>query len=937
MATNLLTTKLHIPPVRAESVARPRLIERLNAGLEHKLTLISAPAGFGKTTLLSEWVHSTLAQPSAPKGAASAARECGPCIAWVSLDDDDNDLARFWSYIIAALQTVQAGAGQAALAMLRSTPPPPIEAVLTDLINDLAPADPRPCLIILDDWHVIIAPQVNDTAVFFLENLPPQYHLVIASRADPPWPLARLRARRELLELRAADLRFTPEEAAAFLNGAMKLGLSPEDIMALDDRTEGWIAGLQMAALSIQGRNEGRIAAFIQAFSGSHRFILDYLVEEVLERQPSATQEFLLKTSILEQLAAPLCDTVVGSPAHEALLPGSQAMLEQLEAANLFIIPLDDERRWYRYHHLFADLLRTRLEQQAGAQEVAALHSRASAWHAQHGLIAPAVSHALAAGDIVQAARLVEENALAMIYHGELTTLAGWLRALPANVVHSWPWLCIAHAWVLAYSGEMDAVEPLLQNAETAWQTSSSTGEAAPGTLAGRDSARHGAGHIAAIRAYCTMFRGDISHAAEFAIEALTCLPQEDLATRGFTALLLGSILGSQGNLAEGTRLLDDAAGINQANNSYPLAMMVLSEMALFQRLQGQLHRAADTCQRALQSRDREPAARPAGQRSPVTGFIYCRLSPVLYEWNDLDAAASYAREAITLSTRWGQKDSLHIGYTQLAQALQAIGDLDGALAALHKAKQAAVGLPWYSGYVVALEAQLALAQGDAAAAFAWAQECRPTMPNSCEGALLELDFDRRHECCILARVLIAQGKPAKALELLGHLLHMAEAAGAMSLAIKGLALQALALHALGSDEQALSVLGRALLLAEPEGYVRTFVDEGPAMADLLRQAARRGITSHYTAKLLAAFPTPELKGKAPIPGLKIEDLVEPLSERESEVLRLLATSMPTAEIADSLFISVYTVRSHIKNIYGKLDVHTRMEAAQRAAELGLL
>jgi len=401
MAAPLLTTKLYIPPVRPECVSRPRLIERLNAGLDRKLTLVSAPAGFGKTTLLSEWVHS--------RGRS----ETCPSVAWVSLDKGDNDPARFWAYVIAALQTVQTEIGETALVALGSRQPPPVEAILNGLINEIAKV-PGPFVLVLDDVHVITEQRVHEALTFLLDHLPPQMHVTVSSRADPPWPLARLRARGEMTELRASDLRFSDKEAAAFLNDVMRLDLSPEDIDALEARAEGWIVGLQMAALSMRGRKD--VSGFIRAFTGTHRFILDYLVEEVLDQQSPAVQEFLLRTSILERLTGPLCDAVADRS-------DSRTVLAQLEQANLFLLPLDDERRWYRYHRLFADLLRSRLEQ-THPDQVPTLHIQASEWYEGNGLIAEAVSHALAAGDMDQAVRLIEGNALTIINQGELSARA---------------------------------------------------------------------------------------------------------------------------------------------------------------------------------------------------------------------------------------------------------------------------------------------------------------------------------------------------------------------------------------------------------------------------------------------------------------------------------------------------------------------------------
>ncbi len=887
MATPLLTTKLYIPPVRPELVSRPRLIERLNAGLLHKrkLTLISAPAGFGKTTLLSEWT-----------------RGCERPIAWVSLDKDDNDPTRFWGYFVAALQTVRARIGKAALALLHSPQPPPIEAILTTLINEIT-GIPDGFALVLDDYHVIEAQPIHDALAFLLDHLPPQIYLVIATRADPPLPLSRLRGRDQLLELRTADLRFTPDEAAAFLNQVMGLRLPAEDVAALEARTEGWIVGLQMAALAMQGQGTERIASFVAAFAGSHRYILDYLTDEVLLQQPESVQTFLLQTAILDRLTAPLCDAVTERS-------DGQTMLERLEAANLFIVPLDDERRWYRYHHLFANLLRRRLSR-TQPDLLPALHLQASDWYEKTGLVGEAVSHALAAEDVERAARLVEGRALAMIFLGELTTLVGLLDALPDEVVRSRPWLCIAHAWALVFAGLLDAVELRLKGAETTLDT---FGDAR------RAEGRHIAGHIAAIRAYIAALRGDMSRAAEFTREALEQLPEEDLAVRGLSAGLLGTVLRWSGDLVAAAQALARAIAITQAASDSHAAVEALYNLAAVQFAQGQLHKTVATCRDALLLAD-EYIER-GGRRLPIVAPGYYLMSQVLREWNDLEGALRHAREAIELCEQWGWPEGLAFGYLRLARALQAVGDADGAHEAIRKARQAASGLsPWFGAHMAAHQARLWLAQGNLTPASHWAQESGLSADD-------ELNYQYMGEYSVLARVLIAQVRLDEASRLLARLLEMTEAAGAMSYVIETLVLQALALQAQGKDDQALTVLERALSFAEPEGYVRTFIDKGAPMAALLRTAASRGIALDYVSKLLAAF------GEVAFPSAP---LVEPLSERELEVLRLLAAGLSNREIAAELFLAVGTVKKYTSNIYGKLNVHKRTQAVARARELGLL
>jgi LuxR family maltose regulon positive regulatory protein len=894
----LLKTKLYIPPIRAGLVPRPRLIEGLNAGAERKLTLISAPAGFGKTTLLSSWVHAVRAHPTAPVH-----------VAWVSLDEGDNDLLRFWAYVIAALQTVQRDLGEAARQVLQSRHPPPIQALLTGLINELIES-PHPIALILDDFHTITVRDVHDAVTFLVENSAPQTHLILSGRTDPPWPLARMRARGDIVELRADDLRFTPEEVAAFLNDVMGLGLSADEIAALDARTEGWIAGLQMAALSMQGRQD--TGAFIRAFSGSHRFVLDYLVEEVLSQQSSDVQAFLLQTSILDRLTAPLCDAVTGGR-------DSQGVLARLEQANLFLVPLDNERCWYRYHRLFADLLRSRL-QQIEPERLAPLHRRASEWYQRNGRIVAAVSHALAAGDVERVAHLVAGNALAIMGHGELTALARRLSALPEKIVRSHPWLGVSRAWVLAYTGQLEAVEARLREVEVALESPEIRTEI--GT-----EARHIAGHIAAIRAYCAGLRGDMSRAAELARDALERLPAEDLMARGFATSLLGSVLRWSGDLAAAARISTEAVAISQAAGEDRVAADTFCDLAALHLVCGQLRRAAATCREALELAD--GMVRRGGQRLPVTGFAHVRMSTVLREWNDLEAALHHAREGVELCVNWGWADGLVFGYGCLADVLQTSGDEEGALAAIQESIQIASSVsPWLGSYAMAQQARLWTAQGNLSAASEWVRESGLRVDDA-------IRFQDTFWYLTLARVLLAQGRPEETLTLLTALLEAAESVGATGTTIDIVVLQSLALRAKGRLEESLDALKRALSLAEPEGFVRSIIDGGAPVGELLRSARARGIAVDYVDRLLAALGTETGEGQAARPPRS--PLAEPLTEREMEVLRLLTTGLSTIEIAEQLFVTANTIRSHVKNIYRKLSVHGRMEAVQRAMELGLL
>ena len=883
MSASLLTTKLCIPPVRPELVPRPRLIERLNEGLHRKLTLVSAPAGFGKTTLLSEWVAG-----------------CERSVAWLSLDEGDNDPVRFLAYLIAALQTVEASVGERTLGVLQSPQPPPIEAVLTALINEIAAAA-VPLVLVLDDYHVVEEQVIHNALTFLLEHVPPQMHLAIATRADPSLPLARLRGRGQLTELRAADLRFTTEEAAAFLNQVMGLGLCDDDVGALEARAEGWIAGLQMAALSMQGQEDR--PAFIAAFTGSHRYVMDYLVEEVFNRRPPHIQEFLLRTSVLDRLSGPLCDALTGQA-------NGQAMLEKLERLNLFTVPLDHHRRWYRYHHLFADLLRDRLRQ-TQPERVSELHRRASEWYEREGLAVEAFQHALAAGDLERAVRLVEENARNMVQRGKLATLLKWLKALPDEVVRSRPRLCVAYGWALLFTGQAGAVEPRLQDAETA------LAQRVALRLADSDEQEIAAllGEVALLRLLFARYQEDLPRAIELSQQALEQVGQDDFFARGLVHLNLGVALRRSGDMTGAVQACTEAVRYCRAAGNTMAATIATYNLSRLYGLQGQLRRAAEVCQQVLQSAEK--------WTGPGLGMLYLGMADVLYEWNKLAAAEQHVREGLALGEPGGYLSLLTNGYILLARVRQACGDAQGARDAIRRLGQAVEQrdlLQTFVEEVAAYRAWSWLMEGDLGAAARWAQTIEPSLDD-------RLDTLREFQWITLVRVLLAQGRPDDARPLLEHLLHTAEAEGRMGKAIEILALQALARQACGDAAGALAALQRALVLGEPEGYVRSFVDESTPMATLLRRALSRGMAPHYVRRLLAAFAEPTVE----------QPLIEPLTRRELEVLRLIAAGLRNQEIADQLVISLATVKRHITNIYGKLGVSHRTQAVARAQELDLV
>jgi LuxR family maltose regulon positive regulatory protein len=927
----ILKTKLYIPPVQAPRVSRARLLARMNAAVASgcRLILISAPAGSGKSTLLSEWAHSLRAQSaSSSLTDPSAVHGVSVQFAWISLDEGDNDPATFWSYLIAALGHIREGVGKNAMAMLRSADPPPIETILTALLNEIAEAQLNPdaadLVLILDDYHAIEAQPIHAAVGYLIDHLPPRMHLALSSRSDPPLPLSRLRGRGQMVEMRQADLRFTLDEATAFLNESMGLSLSAEQIAALARRTEGWIVGLQMAALSLRGRGDAQVDRFVRSFAGSHRYVLDYLTDEVLQRQSPDTQRFLLRTSVLDRLTGPLCDAVTGCD-------NGTELLEQLEVGNLFVVPLDNERRWYRYHHLFAELLRRRLEEMQPDQ-VPLLNRRASEWYEARGLTAEAVHHGLAAGDVERVARLVGGNALAMLEHGELPALQRWLDALPGQAMRAQPWLCIAQAWMMAFTGQSAAVEPLLQDAER---------------IAGNWDApaerRHVRAHIAAVHTYLAVLQGEASRTGELARQALELLPAKDGMTRGWAAMVLGLNLYQDGDPAAAEQALSEAVAISQASGDSHVAVLSLCNLAAVKMEMGALQGAQGALQDAVHLAADFTVR--SGQVLPISAYAHVVYGELLYQQNDLTSARGHLREAIEIGEQWGEPLRLIGAYTELGWVLHAMGQTQDAREALARAEQLASGFsPWVAARVAGVQALTSLRQGDLAAALRWAA--------SYDNALASYFsvFERWSASLLKARVGIAEGQLAPALVLLAQVRRDAEAAGMMLHVVEARALQAVAYRAQGNVVPALEALGGALQLAESHGYVRVLLDEGPPMQALLQEAARRGIAPAYVARLLDAFgetrdngprttddaasiPAPELTAicrAMPLP-------IEPLTEREMEVLRLLAAGLTNREIAEALYLSTNTVKSHLKHIYDKLDVHNRAHAVHRARELAIL
>jgi LuxR family maltose regulon positive regulatory protein len=881
----LLATKFHLPQLRAQLVPRPRLIERLQKAMQHPLTLIAAPAGFGKTTLLSTWLE------HAPLPAA-----------WVSLDSADNDLIRFWSYTLTALDKVVPGCSSIALGPLQSPQPPAIEIILSTVINALTTLS-HEVVLVWDDYHLISTPSIHTSVAFLLEHLPPQLHLIIAARLDPPLPLARWRTRGQLIELRSNDLRFLSEETAVFLTQLSGLSLSPEEITALESCTEGWIAGLQLAALSLHGRTD--IPEFIRAFTGNHHYVVDYLVEEVLVHQPEPVQTFLLQTSILQRMTGSLCEAVTG-------ITQGQAMLESLEQANLFLVPLDDERRWYRYHHLFADVLQQRVQRKM-RDLVPELHRRASNWYEHHGLQAEAVHHALSASDFDRAASLVEQVTATLIWkRGELSTLLTWLEVLPEQVLHAHPRLLLDYAWVLLWSGRVTDLERHLQVASHVLAAGTASQPSIP------QSARQTMqGELAAIQAELARQRGDVSEAIKLAQQALASLPEDAQLVRGITSGLLGGAYRLRGDVVTASRAYTETISASQASDNISLTLIAMGQLAQLQVMQGQLHQASRTYQQAL-----DLATRWGLTTSPALGVALVSMGEVLREWNVLDGAERLLLQGIEYcQQRGGLAECALDGCLCLARVFQARGKTDEAFRAIQRAEQ--IGGVFHSATrITALQAKLELAQGNIPAATRWTATLQHELSS-------EVVYEHLDGYIVLARLGMVRGELTEAIRLLRKLLHKTESAGLTGQVIEVLLLQALAFQAQANSPQAMMILSQAIELAEPQGYLRIFVDEGEPMLTLLRHARSRGIAPDYLDILLSAFG---ITTQVSSPWLATV-LIDPLSERELEILRLIAAGLSTREIANELVIVEGTVRNHIKHIYSKLDAHSRLQAVERARE----
>jgi len=902
----LVTTKLFVPRLRPYVVSRPRLLEKLDDVKKRKLALISAPAGFGKTTLLSDWINQSRISTH-----------------WLSLDSGDNDLVHFLIYMIAGLQHLKKNIGQAALTMLQTPQPPSLETVLASLINDVSSV-PNHFVLVLDDYHVITAGPVHKALIFLLEHLPENMHLVIATRSDPPLPLGRLRSLNQLIELRVKDLCFTIDETSFFLNKKLNLGLSRGEIVMLESRTEGWIAGLQLAALSLQAREDR--AGFIKDFKGDNRYIFDFLMEEVLNRQPENVQNFLLQTSILDRLSGSLCNAITKKTK-------GQQMLNDLEKIGLFIFPLDEERQWFRYHQLFADLLQQRLLQAQG-ELVPELHRRAGEWCIQNGLKDQAINHALAAEDSGWAARLIEEIAEDIWDRGQQTKLLKWFEALPDDKINSSVLLSILYARTLNICGHLEEAEKKLQHAERminsareAFAVSFSPDSEHTFKLRKKELQ----GRVSVIRAFIAAYQGDMLQVMKSARRAMETLHEKDLMWRAVAATTLGFVHGwsGDGDLMSARYAFNEAKKVSEAAGNIYFFIFAASCLAGIDGLQGRLDQAEQTYQSLLKFAEDNGML-----QTSLVGSLYTALGGIILERDDLDEGIRLMEKGLHLALMAHDVVVTASGRLHLARALTLKGDLIGAQKVLQEIEKAACEYdipPWIHHIASALKAEIWLASGNVDAVSRWAQECGLGVED-------KLTNRREAEHTVLARFLMIQERLDEAEQLLTRLIQSAEAGIRIYSLIQMHLLKALTFQRRGAGDSALNEVKQALFLGEPGGFIRSFIKEGPPLADLVEKILEEkketgktaGFSRNYIKKLVAAF-------KAAEHPKKVEGLAESLSEREMEVLQLIAFGLTNQEIARKLFISLNTVRTHTKNINGKLSVHSRTQAVARAKELKII
>jgi LuxR family maltose regulon positive regulatory protein len=878
MSAPLLTTKLYVPPVRAKLVPRPRLTKKLDAGLDQKLTLVSAAAGFGKTTLVAEWL-----------------REVERPTTWLSLDEGDNDTGQFVTYLIAALQTIDESIGRVAKGLLTTPQLPPIQSLVTLIVNDIA-ALPQPFVLVLDEYDAIHAEAIHEAVAFLIEHLPSTMHLILLTRQDPPVHLSRLRVRHQVAEISEDDLRFTADEAGDFLRQVLGLDLDPNVIDALQVRTEGWIAGLQLAALSIEGRPSDRVAEFAARFGGSHRHVIDYLADEVLARQSAEIRSFLCQTSILDRLTASLCDVVTGRS-------DSRELLSELDRSNLFLIPLDDEREWYRYHRLFADFLRA----ESGAADQAELHARASRWFAAHNLMPEAVRHSLASRDVAEAARVIALASTEAFRSGSFATLQGWLDALPDETVRGNGDLATFRGYVLFFAGQPTQATAYVEAAERAMAI-----DATPSSR----------GRLLSLRAHLAISTGALDASARFSRDALDLLDAGDTTIRSLVLNLLGQVMEAKGDVVAAAKIYREGAPTDWRGGEQIGALVILTNLVFALNELGRRREAVATCRR-LANED----ANPPRPLDPVTQGLVLAWSLLSYEANQLEQAREQATRAIDLAEKANITDGVLLGRLVLGRVHLACGELDMARKVAQKGRDYTAGLDVYKGKVewfAALEAQVSLVEGDLAAVARWA-EGAGFSPTDTPHPWDEITY------FMYVRLLIAQNRLEDAQQLLDRMERSASQGERRRKLITIALLQALVNLSAGHPKWAIARLANALNLAAPEGYRRAFLDEGTAIVDLLPQV--RHLAPGFVAEILSAATA----GGTDQAAARSTALVEPLSERERDVLRLMAAGRSNPEIAELLYLSPNTVKWHAKNLFGKLHVSNRVEAVTRAQELELL
>jgi LuxR family transcriptional regulator, maltose regulon positive regulatory protein len=881
MPTPLLTTKLFIPQPRAKIINRSRLLDQINQGLDHALVLISAPAGFGKTTLLSTWVQET-EKP----------------VAWVSLDQSDNDPARFLAYVLTALQSVIPNLGAEILENLLSPQPDYSETSLIKILNEISIANTQELILVLDDYHLVTIPAVNNITNFLLNNLPQGMHLIIITRADPALPLPRLRGQGELVEIRQNDLRFTFAEVTEFINQTLGSNLSPMDVTALTNRTEGWIAGLQMAAISMAGKSDN--SQFIQEFTGSDRYILDYLMDEVFQLQPTETQNFLLLTSLVNRFTAALCNVLTEAQ-------NSQEILERFERDNLFIIPLDNNRIWYRYHQLFADLLQNRLIQEQ-SENIPQLHDRASRWFEDQGSINEAIQHSLAAKNYERAADLLDQIAEETLMRSEIKTFLSWTREIPTAVITKRPNLGLGMAWALVISGNsLDNSEKILD------EITCNTAE-----LKGRRNV---------VLASIAIFRGQLTEARELAESTLSQLPETDVRLREMAHWTINFTNVLESSPDEGIRTLMKIVDANRASGNLLGWAAAIWQISRLYSQQGKLSQAKLILEQVL-----ERARDFQGELLPIAGEALMGLGELYREANQFQQAESYLKKGITLSQK-GRGVTAYLGYISLARVKIGQADIASADNLFKEAKLSAVhGFDQLLTEASAAKAKILI--GDIETAETWLTERGWVMGELAEGETGDLinKHLRKYEQILHARVLLAHNQNNQALKTLQTIQEKMQQQQRIDLLIEIQVLKALAFQALGNTDEALTTLETALGWVEPDCHCRVFVDEGQAIVPLLEAAFLHDLHPQYVNKLLDLLSPVSEKIDPQIPAL-----ADPLSDREMEVLRMLPTKLTAPEIADQLYVAESTVRTHIKRIYSKLNVNRRFDAIERAKELGIL